>query len=826
MNSILQDVRFGIRGLLKNPYFTIIAVFSIMLGIGANTAIFSLINSAVLKPLPVQEPEQLRMVGWSGPSPTDPSSGIHFRFSGYTTHATGRFKSDGFSYSAYCQLRDQTRDSAEVFAFSNIWETSTILTQDGAYAAHGQLVSGNFFSGLGLQPILGRPINIEDDRKGANPVTVLSYTAWKHWFGLDPEVLGKIVTIDRHPFTVVGILPENFHGVSSYARCRFDVYIPLTFQPQILSSVSLESPTDWWLQVMARLHLDVSEQQFQAVATGALNQAVHAAQPNFDKPVTLLLSDGSCGGQLGRDRYTKTLFMLMGIVTIVLIIACMNVAGLLLARGAARQHELSLRTALGAGPWRLIRQSLTESVLIAMIGAGLGLILAAWLKPMVSTLFGFENSTMVLTFDYRVFGFAVILALVSALLFGILPALYSLRGNPINSLKERSMLKPPRLRLGKVLVSGQMGLSLLLMIGAGLFTRSLINLSQIDMGFDSENVLIFKLDATKADYRDDRLIDFHRQFRDEISTLPGVQDVSYSRFPLLSSIRSNTDVKLPGRVDSLPILVLDVGDSFLTTMKIPLLLGRDFTSKDLNSSEHAVIVNQAFVQAAFPDENPIGKVFSTNFNNHNHTIVGVCSNIKYYDLKVSDEPTVFDCYAGYRSLCYEVRVSENPFNLVPAIRQSLASIDPTIPLSDIKTQRIQIAESIKNERIFTFFGVALAGLAVLLCCIGLYGLMSYHVTRRTGEIGIRIALGASPNKIAWPILRDALILAVIGVIIAVPAALMLTRFAQSILYGIKPNDPLTIVLSAMLLALITTLAALVPVRRAVKIDPMSAIRYE
>ena len=828
MSTFINDLKYGIRQLRKNPGFAAIAILSLMVGIGANTAIFSLINSAILKPLPMRDPQQLRSITWGGP--TSSLSSANFEIRWYTSRKVDQFESiydisNGFSYSAYCQLRDQTKDSAELFAFTEIdWSPSTILAQDAAHAAHGQLVSGNFFSGLGLQPVLGRTISIEDDQKGAGPVTMLSYAAWRLWFNLDPEVLGKTVTIDKHPFTVIGILPENFHGVGLQSRYRVDAYIPLAFQPQIRPNDSLDSPTYWWLQVMARLHPNASEEQFQAIANSVLNQAVCAMSPELGKSVTLFSSDGSCGGRLVRKHYTKTLFMLMGIVAIVLIVACMNVAGLLLARGAARQHELSLRTALGAGRWRLIRQSLTESLLIAMMGAGLGLILAAWIKSVLTTLLGLENSTMDLTSDYRVFGFALLLSLISALLFGILPALYALGSNPINSLKERSTLKPPRLRLGKVLVSAQMGLSLLLLIGAGLFTRNLISLLQVNMGFNSDNVLIFKLDVTKADYRGSRLTDFHRQFRKTISALPGVQNVAYSKFPLLCGTRSSADAKLPGRADQMHFLKLDASDTFLSTMDIPLLLGRYFTHSDMDNPDNAVIVNQAFAESAFPDENPIGKTISIYQNDHR--IVGVCGNIKYYDLKKADEPTVFFCYNGSRSVCYEVRTAGDPLSLVPAIRQSLASIDNTIPLSDIKTQKIQIAESIKNERIFTFFGTALAGLAVLLCCIGLYGLTAYHVTRRTGEIGIRIALGASPKNIAWPILRGALMLAIIGVIIAVPAALALTRFARSILYDIKPNDPLTIVLSAMLLILITTLAALIPVRRAVKIDPMEALRYE
>ena len=812
MGTLLQDIRYGIRMLRKSPGFTAIAVISLALGIGANTAVFSLFNSVLLRPLPVRNPHELCGINWVG----DFCPG-HIR--GRVTGApNGEQISNTFTYPAYCEFRDRGVGVAEVFAFLefNEFNPPTALIGGQASRVDGMMVSGNFFRGLGLEPILGRLITPEHDKPDVVPVTVISYHAWQQYFSGDTNVIGQTIVLNQMSAAVIGVLPKGFLGIEKGRRRDF--YIPLSLQPQIEGICALESANHWWVQVMARLEPSVDELQVsRSLGTLFARTTGETVSNASQKNLRIILTDGrsGLGGALAPRRHSmaKPLFLLFGLVGVVLLVTCINLAGLLLARGAMRRHEFAVRVALGAGRRRLIQQLLTESTVLSVIGASCGFLLASWIKPVLSRGLWSSDTALNLQSDTHVFGFMLTILAVTTILFGLLPALRMARTDSVTNLKNRTMLGASRLRLSKMLISIQVGLSLLLLVGAGLFTRTLINIRRIETGFNTENMLVFRTDAGER----------QANFCAAVGALPGVQAVTYSNLPLLTGIRSNTELPMPGdRSGRLAILVLNVGETFLQTMGIPLLAGRDFQVIDTEESQRVIIVNQSLVRSAFPDDNPIGKTLT--FHQKDYRIVGVCGDTKYYDLKTAFEPTVF--VPSRRGTCYAVRTVVSPQNLVPAVRKTLATTNPGVALSDVKTLRTRIAENTIQERSFTWLASSLAFLAVLLSCIGLFGLISYLTTQRTSEIGIRLALGARPLDVGWSVLRNALCLVLIGTAIGVPLVLVTSRLIRSYLFGIEPYDPVSLAGATILLIIISVAAVWLPARRAAKIDPMEALRYE
>ena len=830
MTTIVHDVRYGLRMLVKSPGFTTVAVLSLALGIGANTAIFSLLDAILLKSLPVRNPQALRVLTWVGD--IQPANASYCRL---TTTPAGQTAANVFTYPTYCEFRDRSAGQAEVFAFSEFSQFASlaVLARGQASTAHGLMVSGNFFHGLGVSALLGQTITPEHDQPQAEPVAVISHAAWQRLFGLDPDVIGQTVMLNRNSFTVIGVLPRGFTGL--VAGYRSDFYVPLASQPLMRPDCPLASSNHWWVQVMARLAPGVEDRQVRASLDVLFNQTAQRYSSNASpKPLgtRIVVEDGSGGPLAARQYLTKSLGLLMGMVGVILLVACVNLAGLLLARGTARQHEMAVRVALGAGRWRLVRQSLTESLLIALAGAGLGLFLASWGKAILFHLLWPSNVEIDLRSDYRVFGFALVVSVVAALLFGLLPALRSAGVSPMSSLKGRSTLGGPRLSLGRVLVSIQVGLSVILLVGAGLFARTLVNLYRIDTGFRTENLLVFKLDASKAGYHDASLVNYYEQVRASLSALPGVQAVANSNLRLLTGWMNNSVALVPGRADApetrVPFLGLTVSDSFLSTMAIPLLVGRDFNAGDTEDATKVVIVNRTLAREAFAEANPIGKVLT--INSRDYQIVGLCGDFTYASLKKAPEPTVFyPCRqqpGTLRAMHYEVRTALDPMSLVPGIRSAIAGLDRNIPLEDIKTQAIQLDESISRERCFAWLASALGLLAVLLTCLGLYGLMAYNVSHRTGEIGLRMAVGAGPWDVARPILREAVLLAAAGLAVGIPVSLGLTQLIRANLYGVGPHDSVTLVGVVVLLTGVAVLAAWIPARRAAKVDPMVALRHE
>ena len=823
MSTLINDIKYGFRMLKKNPGFTTVAVLSLALGIGANTAIFSLTNSVLFKSLPVRDPHELRVINWAC---FDYSLKNYFGIT--SRNKSGQSYCGSFPYPTYCDFRDQAEGFSEVFAFYHLGNL-TVFANDMAFTATGLMVSGNFFKGYGAQTLIGQPIIPRDDRPDAEPVTVITYRAWKQYFGLDPNVLGQTITLNKSVFTVVGVLPPRYAG--PIIGDQADYYVPMASQPRLSPGYPLSSRNHWWLQIMGRLSPEATEAQVQASLEVLLDQTLAVSTSKFEQP-SIFLQDGSHGPLILRQRLTKPIWVLQCVVGLVLLIACANLAGMLLARGAARQHEMTIRAAMGARRWRLIRQFLIESLILSSLGAACGLIISLWIKTSIVNFLIDTLGKMYfnLSIDVRILLFTFGAAVTTTLLFGFLPALRVSRVNLVAGLKSARLQGASRTRLGKTLVMMQVGLSLLLVAGTGLLVRSLVNLKNVDPGFDIEDLLVFRLNAGDAGYEGSKRTVFFENVGRSIAGIPGVKNVGYSNISLLSGRLASSNFSILGRPvnpdEHLQTNELTVSDTFFDTIGIPLLRGRVFAGTETQTSNKVTIINEAFVDSFFSDEDPVGhyiKVGGTKYQ-----IIGVCGNTKYNSVRREIEPTI---YYSYRqrpsgSVSFEIRTILPELSIVPAVRKVVSGIDESIPIQALTTQTDLFNRSIVLERLSTMLCISLALLAVVLACIGLYGLLAYNVARRTGEIGIRMALGARPKNIARPILRQAMLLASIGVVIAMPIFLVLSRAMRSVVYGFKPHDPITMFGAILLMIAVAALAAWLPARRAAKVDPMEALRYE
>lgn len=833
----MHDLRFALRSLAKSPGFAAVAILSLALGIGANTAVFSLVNAILLGSLPVPNPQELRTIQWSGAdtklrmltgsvrpvgSPTKASSPLV-----PGTSPGQRMISDAFTYPQYRALREQGAAQADLFGFTELHDINVHARLE-PFTADGLMVSDNFFSGLGVRPALGRLFAAGDDQAGTAPLAVISYDWWEKQFALSPDVLGQIVTLNGNAFTVIGVLPREFRGVEVSDTKPF--YVPVSAQPLLMANWPTTSPDHWWMHLLARVRPGVSEAQLQA----ALDVILAGQVATVMTAPKIELGAGRAGTASDQQRYRQPLIILLSVVGIVILVACANLAGLLLARGAARQHEFAVRAALGSGRWRLVRQSLAESLVLALLGGTLGLLLAIWGKTAISRLLAgsADGLRFDLSLDFTVLGFTFALSLVTAVLSGLWPALRAGRVDPLAGLKDRTALSAPKLRAGRTLVAAQIALSVLLLTGAGLYVRTLVNLVRIDPGFAAENLLLFQLNPRAAGLRGTAATEFFTRTQAALEKIPGSRAVTLMSVKLLAgSMSGGSFFSLPTH----PELIgdkrpgayrLNVGESFFTTMSIPLALGRGFTAADAEGAPKVVVVNQTFVKKYFPNEIPVGQIL--RIGQDDWQIIGVCSDAKYSDIRAAAPPTVYFSYrqSGTGVAYFAVRTNLPPLSLATAVRQAVGAVDPNVPLSNLTTQEIVRDSRIAQEKMFATLVGALAGLAVLLACIGLYGLLAYNVARRTSEFGLRMALGAQRGDIARPILREALLLATAGLTIGVPAALGLTRLIQSQLYGVSPADPVTLTAGALLLLGVAAIAAWMPARRASHVDPMIALRAE
>jgi len=866
MTNLLQDLRYGIRMLLRQKGVTAIALLSLALGIGANTALFSIVDAMLLKMLPVKDPA--RLVLFRSMAPREFSVGSYTGNSN-TDQATGQRTMTSFAFQSFKRMREQESPLSEVFAFGNVGLT---VNADGqADVASGQAVSGNYFRGLGVQPVIGRVLTDEDDIPNATAVAVLSHRYWQLRFGGDKSVVGKQINLNNVPFTVIGVTTPGFEGTMGVGSSQ-DVTVPIAWEPQLYvdkQRSNMNGAGVWWLRIMGRLKPGATPEQARGQLENSFLQSViehrtarqTQAQANNGNPISnldpkqyphLFIDPGGQGEMNTRRYYAPSLYLLLGVVGLVLLIACANVANLLMSRAASRQKEIGLRLALGASRSRLIRQLLTESVLLSVIGGILGILFAIWIKDgllAVNDWGGRGMRSLDTRLDLRVLGFTIALSLLTGIVFGIAPAWRSTRVDLTPTLKDggRGSSSVHRSLLSRGLVVLQVALSLLLLIGAGLFVRTLRNLQKVEPGFNTQNLLLFGVQPSLIGYKDEKLTQLYSQLSERIEAISGVKAVTFSRQALLSQGASSSSVFLRSALNAPPDSEgriksngegyrHSVRENFLEAMGIPLLYGRTFRPQDDAKASRVVIVNQTFANKYFPGENVVGKRFTFDTSKPDELeIIGVAKDAKYTSQRDEIPPTVYSSYRQERSMgnaVFEVRTAGDPNAVIGALRQAVKEVDPNLPLSNVKTQVEQGDETLRMERLFakllTLFGL----LAQQLASIGLFGVLAYAVSQRTHEIGIRMALGASRFDVLKMIVRQGMTLAGIGVVLGLIGSYVLTKYLESwvnlsqMLFGVKVSDPATYGVIAVLLTLISLVACYVPARRATKVDPLVALRYE
>ena len=845
LEDLFTDVRYGLRILRKSPAFTAVAVLTLALGIGANTAIFSLVSAVMLRHLPVPHPEQLVFFKWR--ALRDPDTHHSYFWGGCpgnNTVSRSGASSCSFPYPAYEQLRWSRDVLAGVFGFIPPSGVSEITVNGQTAQGRGELVSGNFFTALGVKAAAGRVLDAMDDVSGAEPVIVFSYGYWQSRFGSDPSLVGKTVLLNGVPFTLAGVAASGFSGLETGVPRQF--WIPLASRYRADTRFPKERETDGgslWIQIAGRLKPDVDTSKAEAALTAIFaSNASNGGDALFkaqDKPRIELLS-ASRGMESLRVEFSEPLFALMAAVGLILLVACANVAGLLLARGVARQSEMATRLALGAGRPRIFRQLLTESLLLAAAGAGLGVLFAYWgaisLAEFLAKRGGGEYEIAVKP-DPLILAFTAGLCCVVGLLAGLAPALRASRVELLPDLKRTrsarassARLRAKRSTLSAGLVVMQIGVSLLVLSGAGLLVRTLTNLQRVNLGFDARNVLLFNVDPILTSYKGPKLQQLYSNVQRELAGAPGVVSVSYSAVSLLSGANMTTGLRTTeaGKAARVYVEELPVGLEFFRTMRVPLLTGRSFAAADYENASRPqpIIVNQAFVRRIFGVEKALGRRMSEGDDETaDFEVVGVVADARYDSLRKESEPTMYLPMKA-ESGTFEARTAADPRALIPVVREILSKLDRNLVLLDAKTQVEQIDDTLYQERLLASLSSLFGLLAVALACIGLYGLLAYEITRRTHEIGVRVALGAERRDVLRLVLRRGIALAFAGIFLGLGAAFASTRYVQSLLYGIKPTDSVTLVAVSSLLFAVAMAACYVPARRAMRVDPMVALRYE
>ena len=825
VEDLWQDVRYGVRMLAKKPGFTFIAVLALALGLGANTAIFSVVNALLLRPLPYRQPEQLVKVFQAQPDP-----------------AQGMLPSL-WSYPRFEILRDQNQSLAAVAGFNQ--SPYNLTGTDAPERLQVEMVSANYFPLLGVGAVAGRTFTAEEDRApGASTAALLGYGLWQRRFGGDPQVVGKTIELDKQSFTVVGVLPPGFRGQSGTA----DVWLPMmaaaAFVPRIL-----ERPNDYWFQVMARLKDGVTPAQAQA----DMQQVSAQIERKYPSPKDTLAGNAKVPAiaplQAAKvDPALKTSFLiLLAAVGLVLLIACANVANLLLARAVTRRREFALRAALGASRLRLTRQLITESLLLAGLGGALGVLVAHWGVALLMHIRPSDNAQFwtsyartfdffTINLDWRVLGFNFALALLTGLLFGLVPALQSSFVNVNEALKEgaggsaagfRGLRK---LSARSLLVVGEIALSLVLLVSAGLMIKSLLRLQSVDLGFVPENVL------TMTVYSRDAKPEFYEQLLSRVQALPGVEAASLTSAAPLSGRSGRTVMDIEGRPEIREVGVgfKSVSPDYFKTLGISLLRGRVFTPQDRAGAPRVALINKAAAEKFFPGEDPIGKRLRPYVTPQYETtekfvgIVGVVSDVRYGRPEEAIEPDIYVSSLQPTDLTPTliVRSSVDAAALTAAVRREVLTLDRNVPLTAIQTMKERAAEVTSRTRFIAVVLGLFAGLALLMAGIGIYGVTAYSVTARTREIGVRVALGAQVSDVLTLVIGQGMKLAFVGVALGLVASVALTRTIKSLLFGVSATDPVTFAAIALLLVLVALLACWVPARRATKVDPMIALRYE
>jgi predicted permease len=816
--GVAQDARHGWRLLVRNPLFTAVAVLSLAVGIGGNTAIFSLVNALMLRDLPVREASRLVEFG----------------------RATAFGRGGSFSYPIFERFRDGTHSFEGVAAMS----TTTYSPVDEAMLpAAGRMVSGNFFDVLGTAPVIGRLLSPADDRPDAGEratVAVLAYGCWQRAFGGSPDVIGRTFRIDAVPFTIVGVLPRSF-GDPAVGRPS-DFFVPMASEPMLRRTSWLMRPDFNWMAIIGRLGADRTTATAQAEIEAVFAQFLQVMAPRATDAAArerllsqrVFLESARNGFSDARRRFSTPVLLLMGAVGLVLLIACANVVNLLLARGISRQREMALRAAIGASRGRVVRQLLTESAVLGLIGGVLGLAFAAWASPMLVRLAS-QGGPLVLdvSADGRVLAFTAAIAIGASVLAGVVPALRATRRDVTSALQaDTRTLTSTRasVRWGRALIAVQVALSLLLLAGASLLLVSLRNMRTLDPGFDRRNVLLLAVDPIRAGYTGERLAVYYRDVLDRVRAQPNVQAASLSAISPISGGGIDLSFAVLDRPEIAvqPLNVHRISDGFFSTLGMRVKAGRDLGRIALSSTPSTVIVNDALVRRYFPDRDPIGVRVRVG-RMMGLEIIGVVGNAKYASLREADSPTVYVSALdpgeniGLQLL---VRTDGDPLAAGLGVRQAVQAAGPDVRLPPVSTLDAQVERSLAMERLVGNLLTAFAAMALFLSAVGLYGVFGYAVARRTSEIGVRLALGASRRTVLGGILREAWVTVAIGAAIGVPAVIFLSRVLSTLLYGVSPWDPAVLSVAIATMFVVASLAAFVPAWRASRLDPLLALRHE
>jgi predicted permease len=849
-DEMFQDLRFGVRMLLKSKGFTIVAVLSLALGIGANTALFSVMDAVLLKTLPVDDPERLVLFEWQ--------AGLPFRTNG----ASGTSPEEAlFRHDIFEKMLAAAQESplSDFFAFAPIYE-GIVAAGDQAEVVNGQAVSGGYYAGLRAQPIIGRSITDEDDKPGAAPVVVLSHQFWQERFDANPAVIGQPLKLNKQSFTIIGVTPPSFTGTLQVGYYPA-VTVPIACEPLLRGARSRLDA--WCLHLMGRLKPGATYEQARESLNGAFQATALEVMPppnNQNEPAQLdpkdyprlVAQSGSRGMLDDRREISATIYGLFIVVALVLLIACANVANLLLARAALRGPEISVRLAVGAGRLRLVRQLLTESVLLATLGGAVGALFAFWGRSAIQALtdkdVGFLPNDVDISLNWRALAFTFAVSLLTGALFGLAPAWRATSPDLATSLKQSRRTSGAVSRLSKGLIVAQVALSLLILVGAGLFIRTLYNLQRVDLGFNQENLLIFQLKPDQGGYKDERLFQFYQRLFDQLDNLPGVRGATFQRTALIANDNSANTFLLPGETE-MTARGRGAGrqtarENYFKMMEIPLLRGRDFTEQDDQSAPYVAIVNQTFVRRYFPEDDALGKRVKFFITKREVEIVGVVADTKYTRQREEPRPLLYTSWRQEGEIIGEMhfalRTTGEPTALAASVRQVVRDLDNNLPVTDVTTQTARSQATLGQERLYarllSFFGA----LALLLAAIGISGVLAYSVAQRTNEIGIRMALGAQPADVLRLVISQGMKLVFLGLAVGALGGYALKRllatqyFASGAwqrqitgrLYGVEGTDPATFAVIASLLALVALLACWLPARKAAQVDPLDALRHD
>jgi predicted permease len=865
VETLLRDLNYGFRMLRRSPGVTSVAVLSLALGIGANTALFSVVDAVLLKNLPVEDPERLLVFEWQAGRP--------YRVSGMSgtsnvdgppgTRSLSLFRYDVFEKLHRAQDAIPESPLSDLFAFAPLPELTAKLG-DQAEIIDGQAVSGNYFTGLRLNPALGRAITAEDDRPGATPVAVLSYQLWQDRFDANPNVIGQQLKLNQQSLTIIGVTPRGFNGTLQVGY-RPAVTVPLSIEPLLRGDNSnlatATSPGVWWLNVMGRLKPGANEEQVRQTLNGAFQTAALEAMPPPRKSTDpaqlapkdyprLIFEAGERGMLDRRKSYASTIYGLFIVVALVLLIACANLANLLLARATLRAQEISVRVAIGAGRWRLIRQLLTESLLLATLGGAVGVLFAFWGKSALVALTDNETGLLPngveLSLNWRVLVFTVAVSFLTGVLFGFVPAWRATTSDLSTTLRQGGRTTGRVSRLSKGLLVVQVALSALLLVGAGLFIRTLYNLQRVKLGFNPANLLVFRLQPERAGYKEERLLHFYQQLFERLDLVPEVSAATFARVALIADDNWFFDFLLPGETVETAAehetMRQVVRENYFATMEIPFLRGREFTAQDNQHAPSVAIVNETFQNKYFPDDGVLGK--HVTIDEREFEIVGVVADTKYQRQRETNQPLLYTPWqqgvADIGEMHFVLRSTGNPAALADQVRRVVHALDSNLPVTEIGTQSARAEATLGQERLYarllSFFGV----LALALAAIGLFGVLAYSVSQRTKEIGIRMAFGAQVAQVIRLVIWQGMKLVLLGLAVSALIGYVLKRLLErqyfapdswqqqmaQQLYGVKVGDPLTLLAIATLLTLVALLSCWLPARRAAKVDPLVALRYE